>query len=56
MQKTDYRQQIADSWPESINDKEAENDWGWKPNFNLEKLCKTMLSNLEELLLPKNKT
>ncbi|CAG0960268.1 threonine 3-dehydrogenase [Flavobacteriales bacterium] len=44
--KPDYRQQIADSWPQSIDDKEAKNDWNWKPNYNLEKLTQTMIKNL----------
>lgn len=43
----DFRQQIADSWPCSINDSEAQNDWGWKPEFDLEKTTKEMLSNLK---------
>jgi len=28
----DYRQQIAESWPQSVDDSVARNDWGWKPN------------------------
>lgn len=43
----DFRQSIADSWPKSINDTEAQNDWGWKPEFDLEKTTKTMLENLK---------
>ena len=33
--KPDHRQQIADSWPDSINDKEAHDDWGWTPKVTL---------------------
>lgn len=47
----DFRQQIADSWPNSIDDSEARKDWGWKPEFTLEKLVNTMLDNLESILL-----
>ena len=44
--KPDYRQKIADSWPDSIDDQEAKVDWGWKENFNLEKLSSEMFKNL----------
>ena len=44
--KPDYRQKIADSWPDSIDDQEARVDWGWKPRFNLEKLTSEMFKNL----------
>ena len=46
--KPDFRQQIADSWPGSIDDKEAREDWGWKHDFDLEKLTKTMLEGLKK--------
>ncbi|NOQ73828.1 MAG: NAD-dependent epimerase/dehydratase family protein [Crocinitomix sp.] len=42
----DFRQKIADSWPSSIDDVDARNDWGWNGEFNLEKLCKIMLENV----------
>lgn len=42
----DFRQAIADSWPESIDDSFARNDWGWKPEFTLEKMTNDMLSNI----------
>ncbi len=42
----DYRQAIADSWPQSIDDSIAQQDWGWKPTYNLEKMTKDMLENL----------
>ncbi|MDG1914407.1 MAG: NAD-dependent epimerase/dehydratase family protein [Crocinitomix sp.] len=42
----DFRQKIADSWPSSINDQHAQNDWGWSGKYDLEKLCKIMLANV----------
>ncbi len=42
----DYRQAIANSWPQSINDAEARNDWGWKHEYDLERMTKDMLENL----------
>ncbi|MCU0321999.1 MAG: NAD-dependent epimerase/dehydratase family protein [Chitinophagaceae bacterium] len=45
--KPDYRQQIANSWPGSIDDSVATKDWGWKPEFDLEKMTKDMLENLK---------
>ena len=46
--KPDYRQQIADGWPESIDDSVARNDWGWKTAYDLEAMTKDMLENLEK--------
>ena len=42
----DFRQQIADSWPMSIDDKNAQEDWGWKLEYDLNKMTKDMLFNL----------
>ncbi|SDB63278.1 Nucleoside-diphosphate-sugar epimerase [Flavobacteriaceae bacterium MAR_2010_188] len=43
----DFRQSIADSWPKSINDDSARNDWGWKPSVDLEEMTNIMLENLK---------
>jgi nucleoside-diphosphate-sugar epimerase len=43
----DYRQQIADSWPQSIDDSVARADWGWKPEYDLTRMTAEMLENLE---------
>ena len=42
----DIRQSYADSWPNSVDDEVARNDWQWKPEFELEKLVKDMIENL----------
>lgn len=42
----DFRQAIADSWPASIDDSKASKDWGWSPEFDLEKTTGEMLKNL----------
>jgi nucleoside-diphosphate-sugar epimerase len=44
--KPDFRQEIANSWPQSIDDKEAGKDWGWNPKYNLARLTETMIINL----------
>ena len=47
--KPDFRQEIADSWPQSIDDSYARNDWSWKPKYDLEKMGSEMMENLKKL-------
>lgn len=44
--KPDYRQTIANSWPQSIDDTIARKDWHWKAAFDLSKMVKDMFENL----------
>lgn len=43
----DFRQAIADSWPQSIDDGQARNDWNWKSEFSLDEMTDIMLANLK---------
>ena len=43
----DFRQKIADSWPASIDDSRAREDWGWAHEYDLDKMTRTMLENLK---------
>lgn len=42
----DFRQTIADSWPRSIDDSAARNEWGWKVEYDLPRMVEDMLRNL----------
>lgn len=44
----DYRQDIAAKWPNSIDDTNANADWGWKPQYGLSEITQTMISKLED--------
>jgi nucleoside-diphosphate-sugar epimerase len=44
----DFRQKIANSWPQSIDDSEAQKDWGWKNETTLDEMTSIMLKKLSE--------
>lgn len=46
----DFRQDIADSWPQIIDDTAARNDWNWQHDFDLETMTQEMLTNLRAKL------
>ena len=45
--KPDSRQQIADSWPKSLDDSRATSDWGWKARIGVEEMVADMLKNID---------
>jgi nucleoside-diphosphate-sugar epimerase len=45
--KPDSRQQIADSWPKSLDDSRASADWGWKARVGIEEMVASMLENID---------
>jgi nucleoside-diphosphate-sugar epimerase len=49
--KPDYRDGIAKSWPSSIDDSFAREDWGWKPDYDLDSMVNDMLVHLREAVL-----
>ncbi|MBA7685723.1 putative epimerase/dehydratase [subsurface metagenome] len=49
--KPDFRQEIADSWPRSIDDRAAREEWNWKPKYDLSMIVKDMLEKLQVKLL-----
>lgn len=46
--KPDFRQAIADSWPNSVDDTAARKEWGWKPSFDLDAMTQDMLKVIGE--------
>lgn len=44
----DSRQDIANSWPQSIDDKEARQEWGWKHDYDLDTITADMIANLQQ--------
>lgn len=47
----DFRQDIADSWPNSIDDSNAREDWGWKEEYSTSRLTKVMIENVDVNIL-----
>lgn len=47
----DFRQAIADSWPQTIDDTDARKDWNWKPKFNTKEMVEIMYSNIKKQYL-----
>ena len=45
---TDFRQDIADTWPQSIDDSFAKEDWGWTPEFDLDQMTNTMITSIKK--------
>ena len=50
--KPDHRQKIADSWPRSLDDSAAREDWGWQPDYDLRAMTKDMIDKLRKKLHP----
>lgn len=48
----DFRQKIAESWPQSIDDSQARQDWGWQPEYDLEAMTSDMLRSLQQQYAP----
>ena len=44
----DFRQQIADSWPNSIDDSVARNDWNWKEQFTIAEMTSEMITQIRK--------
>jgi nucleoside-diphosphate-sugar epimerase len=44
----DFRQAIADSWPNSVDDRCAREEWGWKPSYGLAEMTTDMIKRLRE--------
>ncbi|MBC7097788.1 NAD-dependent epimerase/dehydratase family protein [Candidatus Bipolaricaulota bacterium] len=48
--RPDFRQEIADSWPRSIDDSAAREDWDWEPSYDLSRMVEDMLARLKRRL------
>ncbi len=46
--KPDFRQAIADSWPYSLDDSQAQRDWGWKPAYTIARMTEIMLEEIKK--------
>lgn len=47
----DFRQQIAESWPQTIDDSQARTDWGWQPQFGLAQMAAELYSHIKQKLV-----
>jgi nucleoside-diphosphate-sugar epimerase len=47
--ESDFRQAIADSWPQTIDDTAARQDWGWEDEVDLDEMTKIMIKNLKDV-------
>jgi len=48
--RSDFRQAIADSWPQSIDDSAAREEWGWQPSYDIFSMTKDMIEKLSARL------
>ena len=46
--KPDHRQEYADSWPDAVDDSVAKEDWGWRAEYNLNRMVDEMLNRLSD--------
>ena len=46
--KPDFRQKIAESWPDDMDDTEARQQWNWKPKYSLDTMTKDIISKLRD--------
>ncbi|MCI0449366.1 MAG: NAD-dependent epimerase/dehydratase family protein [Chlorobi bacterium] len=46
--KLDFRQNIAESWPQTIDDSAARNDWGWSHKYDLKSMTEIMLKEIKK--------
>jgi nucleoside-diphosphate-sugar epimerase len=44
----DFRQEIAASWSESIDDSNAREEWGWQPEYDLAKMTRDMIDQIKK--------
>ena len=42
----DFRQEIADSWPDSLDDREAREEWNWKPTYDLDRMTEDIIKEI----------
>mmetsp|Transcript_18449 Transcript_18449/g.46198 ORF Transcript_18449/g.46198 Transcript_18449/m.46198 type:complete len:358 (+) Transcript_18449:30-1103(+) len=47
----DFRQAIAETWPKQLDDSHARRDWGWRPEYDIDRMTEDMLSNLRSMTI-----